>query len=135
MAAVFLTGASGFMGQRLSAELVRRGHRVRGLVRRGSEKRLAPGCEGVTGDPLDASTYRDFVSGCDTFVQLGGVAHPNPSKAEQFRKIDLVSAKAAIGAACSGKKVSSGPRRCPSHRASPVMSSLFTRGMASRASA
>ena len=99
MATVFLTGASGFMGQRLSEELVRRGHRVRGLVRRGSEKRVASSCEGVTGDPLDASSYRDQVKGCDTFVQLVGVAHPNPSKADQFRKIDLVSAKAGIAAA------------------------------------
>ncbi len=99
MAVVFLTGASGFMGQRLSAELLRRGHRVRGLVRKGSENRLAAGCEGVTGDPLDAATYREYVKGCDTLVQLVGVAHPNPSKAEQFRKIDLVSAKAAISSA------------------------------------
>ena len=92
MASVFITGASGFMGRRLSAELVARGHRVRGLVRRGSEKRLAPGCEGVTGDPLDASTYQEFVAGCDTLVHLVGVAHPSPAKKEQFRSIDLASA-------------------------------------------
>ena len=34
MANVFITGATGFMGRRLSAELVARGHSVRGLVRR-----------------------------------------------------------------------------------------------------
>jgi len=58
MASVFITGASGFMGRRLSAELLRCGHLVRGLVRPGSEHGLAPGCEGVTGDPLDAATPR-----------------------------------------------------------------------------
>jgi nucleoside-diphosphate-sugar epimerase len=73
MASVFITGASGFMGRRLSAELVARGHSVRGLVRRGSEKHVAIGCEGVTGDPLDASTYQKFVAGCDTLVHLVGV--------------------------------------------------------------
>jgi uncharacterized protein YbjT (DUF2867 family) len=99
MAFVFITGASGFMGQRLSAELVHRGHTVRGLVRRGSEKRLAPGCEGVTGDPLDASTYRHQMGGADTFVQLVGVAHPGPTKAAQFRCIDLRSAQQAVSAA------------------------------------
>jgi uncharacterized protein YbjT (DUF2867 family) len=99
MAFVFITGASGFMGQRLSQELVRRGHRVRGLVRRGSEKRLAPGCEGVTGDALDASTYRQHIDGADTFVQLVGVAHPGPTKAAQFRSIDLRSAKESVAAA------------------------------------
>jgi len=99
MATVFITGASGFMGRRLSAELIGRGHSVRGLVRAGSEKRLAPGCEPVTGDPLDAATYRDHVRGADTFIQLVGVSHPSPAKAAQFRSIDLVSARAGIAAA------------------------------------
>ena len=102
MANVFITGASGFMGRRLAAELVARGHGVRGLVRRGSEKRLAAGCESVTGDPLDASTYQEFVAGCDTLVHLVGVAHPSPAKREQFRSIDLASATQAISAAAAG---------------------------------
>jgi uncharacterized protein YbjT (DUF2867 family) len=96
---VFITGASGFMGQRLAAELLRRGHRVRGLVRRGSEGRLAPGCEGVTGDALDAFTYQAGVAGCDTLVHLVGVSHPSPAKAAQFRTVDLAGARAALSAA------------------------------------
>jgi uncharacterized protein YbjT (DUF2867 family) len=99
MAFVFITGASGFMGRGVSEELLRRGHQVRGLARAGSEKRVALGVEGVTGDPLDAATYRDAVCGADTFVHLVGVSHPNPSKAAQFRSIDLVSAKQAVAAA------------------------------------
>jgi uncharacterized protein YbjT (DUF2867 family) len=102
VASVFLTGASGFMGRALSEELIRRGHRVRGLVRPGSEPRVAAGCEGVTGNPLDASSYRQAVAGSDTFVQLVGVAHPSPAKAAQFRSIDLASAKAAVDAALFG---------------------------------
>ena len=101
MAVVFLTGASGFMGRRLTAELLRRGHQVRGLVRQGSESRVAAGCEVVTADPLNAASYKNRVTGADTFVHLVGVTHPNPSKAGQFRSIDLVSAKAAISAATS----------------------------------
>jgi uncharacterized protein YbjT (DUF2867 family) len=99
MANVFLTGASGFMGRRLAAELLRRGHKVRGLVRPGSESRVAPGAEIVVADPLDSASYRDQVNGCDTFVHLVGVAHPSPAKAAQFRSIDLASAKAAVYAA------------------------------------
>jgi uncharacterized protein YbjT (DUF2867 family) len=102
MRSVFITGASGFMGRRLSAELAARGYSVRGLVRRGSEARLAAGCEGVTGDPLDASTYQEFVAGCDTLVHLVGVSHPSPAKKEQFRSVDLASARAAISAAVAG---------------------------------
>src|SRR5450432_1345914 len=96
---VFITGASGFMGRRLSAELIRRGHTVRGLVRHGSESRLAPGCEGVTGDALDSVSYRDMVKGCSALVHLVGVSHPSPAKAAQFRSIDLASAREAISAA------------------------------------
>ena len=34
---VFIAGATGYMGSRLAAELVRRGHSVTGLVRSGAE--------------------------------------------------------------------------------------------------
>jgi uncharacterized protein YbjT (DUF2867 family) len=99
MASVFITGATGFMGRNLAVELLRRGHHVRGLARAGSEKKLAPGCEAVTGDPLDASTYRGGLDGCDTLVHLVGVSHPSPAKAAQFRSIDLASALQAVGVA------------------------------------
>lgn len=99
MAHVFVTGASGFMGRRLSEELLRRGNRVRCLVRRGSEQGAAVGSETIVANPLDGASYAPNVSGCDTFVHLVGVAHPSPAKAAQFRSIDLVSAKAAVAAA------------------------------------
>jgi uncharacterized protein YbjT (DUF2867 family) len=96
---VFVTGASGFMGRRLSEELLRRGHRVRCLVRRGSEQAVPPGAETIVANALDAASYGPNVTGCDTFVHLVGVAHPNPAKAAEFRRIDLGSAKAAVAAA------------------------------------
>ena len=95
---VFITGATGYMGGRLSAALLGRGHRIRALVRRGSERKLPQGAEPVVGDALDATTYAVQVAPADTFVQLVGVAHPSPAKAEQFRKIDLPSGLAAVQA-------------------------------------
>ena len=99
MAYVFLTGASGFMGRNLAAELIRRGHTVRGLVRPGSESKLPDECQPVIGNPLDSATYRDSIGPADTFVHLVGVAHPSPAKAAEFRSIDLASAKEAVAAA------------------------------------
>jgi uncharacterized protein YbjT (DUF2867 family) len=96
---VFLTGATGFLGSSLAAELLRRGHSVRALARPGSESRVATGCEIVLGDALRAETYASNIAPADTFVHLVGVAHPSPSKAEEFRKIDLVSAREAVNAA------------------------------------
>jgi len=96
---VFVTGGSGYMGSRLIARLLERGHRVRALVRSGSEKKLPAGCEAVLGDALDSSGYRDSVAPADTFIQLVGVSHPSPSKAAAFRRIDLPSGLAAVSAA------------------------------------
>ena len=87
------------MGQRLTAELLRRGHTVRTLVRAGSEKKVPPGAAPMPGNPLDETSYASAVAPADTFVHLIGVTHPNPSKAAQFRAIDGASAKAAIAAA------------------------------------
>src|ERR1700675_483660 len=96
---VFITGGTGYMGQRLIPELVKRGHDVTALVRAGSEKKLPAGCRAVAGDALKAESYRQHVAPADTFVHLIGVSHPNPAKAEQFRTIDLVSVEAAVPAA------------------------------------
>jgi uncharacterized protein YbjT (DUF2867 family) len=39
------------------------------------------------------------VAPADTFVQLVGVSHPSPAKAQQFREVDLPSARGAVSAA------------------------------------
>jgi uncharacterized protein YbjT (DUF2867 family) len=96
---IFLTGATGYIGSALAGELVRRGHRVRALVRAGSEGKLPAGCELVRGDALHADTYAHQVSRGDTLVHLVGVAHPNPKKAAQFRTVDLASCVHAVQAA------------------------------------
>ncbi len=96
---VFITGATGYMGRRLSAELQRRGQQVTALVRKGSEAKAPPGCPMVIGDALSAASYRDRVpQGC-TFVHLVGVAHPSPAKAAEFQAVDLASVRAAVEAA------------------------------------
>jgi uncharacterized protein YbjT (DUF2867 family) len=96
---VFLTGATGYMGRRLAAQLVRRGRPVTALVRQGSETKAPPGCTVAIGDALNASSYRERVSKGCTFVHLVGVAHPSPAKAAEFQAIDLVSIRAAVEAA------------------------------------
>jgi uncharacterized protein YbjT (DUF2867 family) len=96
---IFITGATGYMGQQLSSALLARGHTVRALTRPASINRLVPGCDPVAGNALDAATYRNSLAGCDTLVHLIGIAHPSPAKAAEFRSIDLVSAREAIAAA------------------------------------
>lgn len=96
---VFITGGTGYLGSSLIPALIERGHRVRALVRTGSKGKVPTGCEVVSGDALDATTYRQLVRPADTLVHLVGVAHPSPAKAGEFRAIDLVSAREAIAVA------------------------------------
>ena len=100
---VFIAGGTGYMGCRLVPELLRRGHRVRALVRAGSENKAPAGCEVVTGNPLDPDTFANKISPSDTYVHLVGVAHPGPSKAKEFTTIDLRSIETAVPVAVMAK--------------------------------
>ena len=99
MPTVFVTGGTGFMGRNLCTQLLRRGYEVRALVRPGSEHKLPHGCKVIHGDALDKASYASQIPPAETFVQLVGVTHPNPAKKDEFRAVDLGSARAAIEAA------------------------------------
>jgi uncharacterized protein YbjT (DUF2867 family) len=99
---VFVTGGTGYLGQRLIPALLARGHEVRALVRPGSEKRLPPGCAAVQGNALDGASYASQVAPADTLVHLVGVSHPAPWKEEQFQQVDLGSVRASAAAAQEG---------------------------------
>lgn len=96
---VFITGGTGYVGRPLITLLLQRGHEVRALVRAGSEKKLPAGCQPVVGDALESNSYAGQINPADTFIQLVGVSHPNPSKAAEFRNVDLASGRGAIEAA------------------------------------
>ena len=97
---IFITGGTGYVGTSLIPILLERGHRVRVLVRPGSKAKLPAECEVVSGNALDANTYRQLIRPAEVFIHLVGVSHPSPAKAAQFRTIDQVSAHEAISA-CS----------------------------------
>lgn len=97
---IFITGSTGYIGSRLVASLMQRNHSVRELVRRNYSV-TRPNI--VIGNALDSRTYESSVAGCDTFVHLVGVSHPNPFKKEKFRAIDYVSLHEAIIAAKKAK--------------------------------
>src|SRR5882672_1389949 len=96
---IFITGGTGNMGTRLIKALQNQEYAIRALVRKGSENKLRQGCEMITGNALDASSYQNKIDPSSKFVHLIGVAHPSPSKKEQFKKIDLVSIQEAVKAA------------------------------------
>jgi len=100
MQTIFITGGTGYIGTRLINALLKQGnYGVQALVRKGSELKLPHGCEIIIGDALDATSYLHKIAPSAIFVHLVGVAHPSPSKKEQFKKIDFVSIKEAVKAA------------------------------------
>jgi uncharacterized protein YbjT (DUF2867 family) len=99
--AVFVTGATGYIGCALTAVLLRRGHRVRGLVRQGLAHRLPAGATAVFGNALDGASFVQALTPDDVVVHLVGTPHPNPRKAAGFIRVDLASISATAQAARS----------------------------------
>src|ERR1051326_1749252 len=95
---VFLAGGTGYMGSRLAAMLLERGHEVRALTRIPSAARIPVGCHPVFGSAVGAGYDSPVPQEC-TFVHLVGVAHPSPAKAEQFRTVDLAALRVSVAAA------------------------------------
>lgn len=98
---ILVTGGTGYIGAHLVPVLVAHGHRVRVLAREQSAGRVAAGATPVIGDALDEVSVQSALKPGDTLIHLVGTPHPNPSKADQFEKVDLVSIRATVAAAKS----------------------------------
>lgn len=96
---VLVTGGTGYLGQALIPELMKRGHRVRALIRPESQKKLFSGVDAWPGNPLIAEDVHRALAGRDTLVHLVGVPKPSPAKAALFLSIDAVSIQASVAAA------------------------------------
>jgi uncharacterized protein YbjT (DUF2867 family) len=97
--AVFVTGGTGYIGRALIDALRERGYRTHALVRPGSESKLPRATLPVIGDALDASTFASAIEPGMTLVHLVGTPHPSPTKAAEFRRVDLTSIRATTAAA------------------------------------
>ena len=96
---VFVTGATGYIGQTFVRALLARRYPVCGLVRPGAEARLPYGAMPVIGNALDATTFAERIPRRATLVHLVGTPHPSPAKAREFVRVDLASIEATTAAA------------------------------------
>ena len=73
MSTALVTGATGFIGGHVAADLMAHGWTVRALVRPASmgSGRLPAGCEAVAGDLRDARSVHEAAAGVDAVFHVG----------------------------------------------------------------
>ena len=82
---VFVTGGTGFIGERLARRLRDRGDEVRALVRSPAraEALSSLGCELVSGTLGDVAAIRDGMAGCDAAIHCAAVYEVGIPKGER----------------------------------------------------
>ena len=89
MARIFVSGANGFIGQRLTRHLLRAGHEVIGGVRQACT--LADGVTMlVTGDLADAAPQ---LTGIDAVIHTAGLAHSHGRTLKDMRRGNVLAAQ------------------------------------------
>ncbi|MBW1916803.1 MAG: complex I NDUFA9 subunit family protein [Deltaproteobacteria bacterium] len=98
---VLVTGGSGFVGNQVVAELLARGHRVRCLLRRGSEKKLKAlnQVEVAPGDVTHPDTLPPAVKDCDAVIHLVGIIREFPGRGVTFEKLHQDATQHVVEAA------------------------------------
>jgi len=98
---VFVTGATGFVGQEVMRQLVAAGHVARALVREGSVNKL-PVLENVEvfpGDVTDAASLAGALAGCDAVIHLVGIIREYPGRGITFKKLHVEATGNMLSAA------------------------------------
>ncbi len=101
MATVFVTGGTGFVGRAVVAALAARGHRLRCLVRPGSERRLpaGDGIERVSGDVTEPARLASAARGADAIVHLVGIIREQPQRRVTFERLHSEATQHVLAAA------------------------------------
>jgi nucleoside-diphosphate-sugar epimerase len=99
---IAVTGASGFIGQRMCSDLLRQGYSVRALTR--DPSRIEPGVQThLTPDLLNVELLRSGLRGADAVIHLAGRAHAMSGTAAdaKFRAVNVDGTRAVAQAAAA----------------------------------
>lgn len=101
---IFITGATGLVGSHAAEEALRRGHRVKALVRGSSDTRLLDqwGVEKVPGDLEDADALRRGVEGADWVFNCAAKVG-DWGTLEEFRRLNVEALRLLLDAASDAK--------------------------------
>lgn len=96
---IFITGASGFVGNHIIRILINAGHIARCLVHARTPYSDSAGIELFQGDILDPKTLLAGVTGCDAIIHLVGIIRPKPKHGITFERLHVEASKNVIQAA------------------------------------
>lgn len=101
---IFVTGGTGLVGSHVIEEALRRGHRVRALVRSSSDTRLLDdwGVEKIEGDLADADALRRGVEGADWVFNCAAKVG-DWGELDEFRKLNVDALRLLLDAAALAK--------------------------------
>lgn len=101
MKKIFLTGATGFIGERLALRLAGEGHTVHALVRDpGKAKRLThPQIVKFAGDLADEAALREAMSGCEEAYHLAALAKVWDKNPNAFFEVNVLGTRRVLDAA------------------------------------
>lgn len=101
---IFITGATGLVGSHAAEEAVRRGHRVRALVRPSSDTRWLDewGVEKVPGDLADAESLRRGAAGADWVFNCAAKVG-DWGTLQEFRELNVRALKLLLDAAADAR--------------------------------
>lgn len=96
-----VTGATGFIGGRLTERLLEAGVAVRALVRDpGKAAQLAArGVDLIQGDVTDADSLRRAVAACQVIFHCAALMHDAPVSAEEYRRVNVGGVRNLLEAA------------------------------------
>lgn len=100
-----LTGATGFIGQHLLRELLKRGHRLRVLLRRPLDVPIAA-ASAVIGDLARPRNMAAALEGVDAIIHSAGVAHAMSGVPEDDYRV--INTEATIGIARAARRAGVG---------------------------
>ena len=97
---IFITGATGFIGRRLTDKLVREGHEVTALTRNDNH-RLPPAVKIAKGDMLDAGSLTPFAQKYNRLYHLAAMITFDPAKKVELMHANSLGTSNILNAAVS----------------------------------